>query len=185
MVYHILRKSATPYPAETTQRCALALGDNQAAANYSFLRRGVRGAVVFRHTAALQGAALPIRRLLYGRSQKVFPETFGSELASDLPRDVADHSPLPRHAFRHMPPEAREESIADVVANALTAFIRLVDQGQVELAFPTVLAKYGIAQHRCGRRVGVKLNVKNITSPYCRAMKGIVVQRLDRFDDEE
>ena len=26
MVYHILRKSATPYPAETTQRCALALG---------------------------------------------------------------------------------------------------------------------------------------------------------------
>ncbi len=90
-----------------------------------------------------------------------------------------------RHAFRHMPPEAREESIADVVANALTAFIRLVDRGQVELAFPTALAKYGIAQHRCGRRVGVKLNVKDITSPYCRAMKGIVVQRLDRFDDEE
>jgi hypothetical protein len=90
-----------------------------------------------------------------------------------------------RHAFQSLPPEAREEAVADVIANALVAFIRLVERGKVELAYPTVLARYGIAQHRCGRRVGTKLNVLDITSPYCRAMKRVVVERLDRFDDEE
>jgi hypothetical protein len=90
-----------------------------------------------------------------------------------------------RHAFRHQMPEAREEAVADVIANALVAFIRLVDRGKIELAYPTVLARYGIVQHRYGRRVGAKLNVRDVTSPYCRAMKGVVVGRLDRFDAEE
>ncbi len=90
-----------------------------------------------------------------------------------------------RHAFRNLRPEAREEAVADVIANALVAFIRLVDRGKIELAFPSALAKYGIAQHRCGRRVGTKLNVKDITSPYCQVNKGVFVGRLDRFDAEE
>jgi hypothetical protein len=90
-----------------------------------------------------------------------------------------------RHAFRHLPPEAREEAIQNVVCNALVAFSRLADRGKIELAYPTVLARHGIAQHRCGRRVGTKLNVRDVTSPYCRAMKGIEVQRLDHYDDEE
>ena len=90
-----------------------------------------------------------------------------------------------RHAFRHLPPEACEESIADVIANARVAFIRLVERDKVELAYPTALARFGIAQHKCGRRVGSKLNVLDITSAYCKAMKGVQVGRLDRYDAEE
>ena len=37
-----------------------------------------------------------------------------------------------RHAFRNLRPEAREEAVADVTANALVAFIRLVDRGKIE-----------------------------------------------------
>jgi hypothetical protein len=84
-----------------------------------------------------------------------------------------------------MPPEAREEAVQDVVCNAMLAYIRLFEKGKVDLAYPTVLARYGIAQHRCGRRVGTKLNVLDISSPYCRAMKGIQVGRLDRYVEEE
>jgi hypothetical protein len=90
-----------------------------------------------------------------------------------------------KHAFRHLPPDARAEAVADVVANAMLAFVRLFDRGKIDLAYPTVLARFGIAQHRCGRRVGTKLNVRDATSPYCRAMKRIIVGRLDHFDDEE
>ena len=90
-----------------------------------------------------------------------------------------------RHAFRHLPPEAREEAVADVTANALVAYVRLVERNKVELAFPTALTKYGVFQHRCGRRVGAKLNINDITSPYCRAMKGVEVKRLDHYDEEE
>ena len=90
-----------------------------------------------------------------------------------------------RHAFRHLSPECREESVQDVVCNALVAFSRLADHGKIELAYPTVLARYGIVQHRCGRRVGTRLNILDITSPYCRANKGVVVGRLDRYDANE
>ena len=60
---------------------------------------------------------------------------------------IARHSQCARHAFRNLRPQAREEAIEDVTANALVAFIRLVDRGKIELAYPTVLARYGIAQH--------------------------------------
>ncbi|MGO8683147.1 MAG: hypothetical protein ACLQUT_00980 [Thermoleophilia bacterium] len=90
-----------------------------------------------------------------------------------------------RHAFRNLPPEAREEAIADVIANSFVAFVRLVERDKIELAYPTVLARYGIAQHKCGRRVGTRLNVKDVSSDYCRVNKSVFVQRLDRFDDDE
>ena len=79
----------------------------------------------------------------------------------------------------------QEEAIADVIANSFVAFVRLVERDKIELAYPTVLARYGIAQHKCGRRVGTRLNVKNVSSDYCRVNKSVFVQRLDRFDDDE
>ena len=90
-----------------------------------------------------------------------------------------------RGAFTHLNPEARQDMIQEVIANALVAYVRLYQQGRVALAYPTVLAKYGISQVRDGRRVGAKLNIKDPLSRYCQKRKGVVVERLDKFDDEE
>ena len=90
-----------------------------------------------------------------------------------------------RGAFAHLNPEARQDMIQEVIANALVAYVRLYQQGRVALAYPTVLARYGVAQARDGRRVGAKLNIKDPLSRYCQKRKGVVVERLDRFDDEE
>ena len=79
-------------------------------------------------------------------------------------------------AFRHLKAEAREEAVQDVTANALVAFVRLVERGKVDLAFPTVLARYGVSQFRSGRRVGTRLNVRDVMSPYAQRSKGIRVE---------
>jgi hypothetical protein len=90
-----------------------------------------------------------------------------------------------RGAFAHLNPEARQDMIQEVIANALVAYVRLFQQGRVALAYPTVLARYGVAQVRDGRRVGAKLNIKDPLSRYCQKRKGVVVERLDVFDEEE
>ncbi len=90
-----------------------------------------------------------------------------------------------RGAFAHLNPEARQDLIQEVIANALVAYVRLYQQGRVALAYPTVLARYGIAQVRDGRRVGAKLNIWDPLSRYCQKRKGVVVERLDVFDEEE
>ena len=56
------------------------------------------------------------------------------------------------HAFRHLDPEGREDAVHEVLANAVVAFARLVQLGKPHLAYPTVLARYGVAQLRAGRR---------------------------------
>ena len=90
-----------------------------------------------------------------------------------------------RVSFRHLDPEAREEAVQEVIANACRAYVRLVQLKKVAIAYPTVLAKYGVAQVKDGRKVGGKLNVLDISSEYCQKRKGVIVERLDQFDDEE
>jgi len=88
-------------------------------------------------------------------------------------------------ACKDMNPDAREEMIQEVLCNALVAYKRLYDQGRVELAYPTVLAMFGIRQAFEGRKVGGRLNVKDVSSPYAQRSKGFKVDRLDRFDREQ
>jgi len=88
-------------------------------------------------------------------------------------------------AFRKMKPEAREDAIEEVVANACCAFARLVELGRADVAFPSSLAQYGIKQFRGGRRVGNPLRIRDVLSPYAQKKKGIVVERLDKFDKHE
>ena len=57
-------------------------------------------------------------------------------------------------AFRTFPAEARQEAVQECIANALVAYLRLVQLDRVSLAYPTVLARCGIAQLNEGRRVG-------------------------------
>jgi hypothetical protein len=48
-----------------------------------------------------------------------------------------------------------------------------------------VLARYAVAQVREGRRVGNRLNVRDVLSTYCQRRKNLNVERLDKFDEEE
>jgi hypothetical protein len=88
-------------------------------------------------------------------------------------------------AFRQFTAEAREEAIQEVIANAFVAFARLVQRGRRNAAFPSVLARYAVAQFFDGRRVGTPLNVRDVMSPYAQRRKRVVVERLDRFDPHE
>lgn len=87
-----------------------------------------------------------------------------------------------RLAFRRLRPEQREELIEEVCANSFVAYARLVARGKVDAAFATPLATFAIRQVRAGRRVGTKLNVRDISSLYCQRSKGTRMDRLDKFD---
>jgi hypothetical protein len=90
-----------------------------------------------------------------------------------------------RVAFRDLPPQAREDAVAEVVANCLVSYVRLVRRGREQRAFPSVLAKYAIRQFRDHRRVGVRLCIRDVLSPYAQQRKRFTVERLDRFDNQE
>jgi hypothetical protein len=88
-------------------------------------------------------------------------------------------------AFRHLKPEARAEMVQEVVCNAMQAFVRLFQLKKTDIAYAAPLAAYGCRQALDGRKVGGHLNVKDVSSSYCQRVKGVVMDRLDRFDPEE
>jgi hypothetical protein len=88
-------------------------------------------------------------------------------------------------AFRNLDPEARQEAVQNVVTNSCAAVAGLARRGKLDLAYPTVLARFGIKQTRDNRITGGKLNIKDVMSRYCQANKGVKVERLDHFDEEE
>ena len=88
-----------------------------------------------------------------------------------------------RFAFRKEDPERRQELTSEVVANCWVAFVRLVERGLLEVVYPTPLAQFAIRQVRDGRRVGAKLNVRDVSSPYAQRLKRFSLGRLDRFDE--
>ena len=90
-----------------------------------------------------------------------------------------------RIAFRNLAPESKAEAIQEAVCNACVAFARLAELGKLDLAFPTVLGRYAVAHVRDGRKVGCKLNVRDVLSPYCQQRKNVMVERLDKFDEIE
>src|SRR5208283_4431535 len=75
--------------------------------------------------------------------------------------------------------------VQEVVANACQAYARLVEQGKTAVANAIALARYGVKQTRDHRKVGGHLNVRDILSRYCQTRKGVVVERLDKFDKTE
>jgi RNA polymerase sigma factor (sigma-70 family) len=87
-----------------------------------------------------------------------------------------------RRAFRHLPVTEQEEAVQEAIANACVAYARLVQQGRCERAFPTVLARFAIAQVRDGRKVGTSINTRDIMSKRAQQRHGFTVERLDRFD---
>lgn len=85
-------------------------------------------------------------------------------------------------ACRDYDHEQREEFIAEVVANAYCAFIRLARRGRLDIVYPTPLANFAIRQARAGRKVGTKLNVHDISSQYAQLRKGIQMESFDQRD---
>ena len=95
---------------------------------------------------------------------------------------------IERHAkvaFRHLGREGCEEMVQEVVCNCCQAYVRLVEQGKTDRAFPTALAKFAICQACEGRKVGGTLNVRDISANYCQKKKNLLLERLDRYDSEE
>ena len=90
-----------------------------------------------------------------------------------------------RISFRHLGPEAREEAVQEVICNACCAVARLGELNKLDLCYPSVLARFAVSQVRDHRKVGCKLNIKDVLSSYCQRRKGIVVERLDHFDETE
>ena len=88
-------------------------------------------------------------------------------------------------AFRHLDPEAKQEAVQDVLCNACNAIARLAELGKLDLAYPSVLAGFAVSQVKDGRKVGCRLNVRDVASPYCQMKKGVKVSSIDHFDDEE
>jgi hypothetical protein len=88
-------------------------------------------------------------------------------------------------AFRGLDSEAREEAIQEVIASSFCAFARLVELGRIDLAYPSVLADFAIKQFRYGRRVGGRLNVRDVTTRHVQRSKGFRVVSLDQNADGE
>jgi hypothetical protein len=90
-----------------------------------------------------------------------------------------------RFAFRNERPERRQKLIAETIANAYVAFVRLVNRGLEAIVYVTPLTQFAVRQVRDGRHVGGTLNVRDVSSEYCQAHKRIAVARLDKFDERK
>ena len=90
-----------------------------------------------------------------------------------------------RISFKHLGAEAREEAIQEVVCNACCAYARLVELKKTDLAYPSALARFGVAQTKDGRKVGGTRNCGDVLSGYCQQKKNVLVDRLDQFDSED
>jgi hypothetical protein len=88
-------------------------------------------------------------------------------------------------AFRHLKVEAREEAVQEVLANAMVAYVRLFEQGKIDVAFPTTIARYGVSQYHDGRQVGNKMNASDIFSRYAHRRRDINVERLDQYCEKD
>lgn len=86
-------------------------------------------------------------------------------------------------ALRSLPPSEREDLVAEAVANAFCAYQRLVQRGLGQVIYATPLSRYAIQQIRSGRRVGNRLNIKDVSSTYAQRAKVIRLERLDMRDD--
>ena len=58
---------------------------------------------------------------------------------------------IARQNFSDLDLEAKEEATAEVVAAAFIMFVGLVERGREALAYPSVLALYGVRRVRVGR----------------------------------
>ena len=83
-----------------------------------------------------------------------------------------------RIAFRGLGPEAREEAVAEVIANCFVAYVRLVELGKESIAFATPLAMFAIRQFHDGRRVGSRQCRRDLYSRHSQAEGGYKLKHI-------
>jgi hypothetical protein len=88
-------------------------------------------------------------------------------------------------AFRYLPGDDRDEAVQEAVANACVRFARLAERGCVDRAFPTVLARFAVAQVRDGRRVGTRRHSRDICAVPFRRRKPDSCEPSDRPERRE
>jgi hypothetical protein len=109
--------------------------------------------------------------------------------SSESDRDAKFLAMLPRirrqaaYCLRRLAKKDRADAIQEVVASAFVSYVRLTERGKSDLAYAGPLARYGACQYFSGRRVGCRMNGHDVTSDYCRQKKGLLVERLDHFDE--
>ena len=86
-------------------------------------------------------------------------------------------------AFRSLRGEAKEEAIAETIANVFVAFVRLMERKRGEKVYSSVLTRFAVAQIRCGRKVGTSLNTRDILTRAAQVKHGFRVERLENCDD--
>jgi hypothetical protein len=121
--------------------------------------------------------------IAFARKQRSRASTRSAWQAGFLEMLPAIHAQL-RFAFRDLRPEERAEAMADATANAAVVYARLHQLGKVDVAYPSALARFAVAQYRSGRRVGASLNVNDVTSCHAQRRHSLRVERLDRQDAE-
>jgi len=89
-----------------------------------------------------------------------------------------------RQRFSHLDPDAKQEAVAEVIAAALVMFVHLAHAGRESLAYPTVLARYGVRRYRSGRKVAGSQGSRDVMSHVCRLANGVTVERLSRPSDD-
>jgi hypothetical protein len=110
------------------------------------------------------------------------------EASAEQERDAKFVALVPRiqrlatHFLRRLSAEARDEALQEIVATAFVSYVSLVERGKADQAFAGTLARYGAYQYFSGRRVGSRMNCRDVLSTYGRQRSGISVERLDRFD---
>ena len=85
-------------------------------------------------------------------------------------------------AFRKLDGDAREEAIQECLANAAVAYARLAERGKEDIAYANPLATFAVKQFHDGRRVGRRLNIRDVSSEHCQRRKDVRFTRLDHFD---
>jgi hypothetical protein len=81
-----------------------------------------------------------------------------------------------RLALRQLSREAKDEALAEAVAECLLAYRRLWERGELARAYPTSLARYAILRFHAGRRVGNRLNGHDISSQHGQRKAGVVLE---------
>src|SRR4051812_26804031 len=71
-----------------------------------------------------------------------------------------------RFSFRDRDPDAQEEAVQAVAAQALVDFLRLVEQDRAHIASASPLGRYAVAQVRVGRGIEGRLNSDELLSSY-------------------
>jgi RNA polymerase sigma factor (sigma-70 family) len=84
--------------------------------------------------------------------------------------------------FRGLSGDAHDDMVQETIARALVDFLRLRERNKESMAYATPLARFAVAHVQHGRRVGNRLNARDVSSEYCQRRQGILRHSLDSDD---